>query len=134
MFDSQIVIAKGTDYSLFGPWMSRGGDYLQATLNIVAVNGASGSPKLTVKIYTKNSEDPGDGSDSSSSTTVKIEESDVGVFSAIWRSGAGAGSSGANANLDELIRYHYTISGTSGHWLAFRMLSPVWFDSVQATS
>lgn len=127
MFDSQILIAKSTSYSVYSPWMSRGGDYLQATLNIVAIGG---SPTLTVEVFTKNSEDSGDGESSGSQS---ITGTAVGVSSATWRSGAGGGGS-SNATLEELVRYRFTISGSAGDWVAFRMVSPVWFDAVQTTS
>ncbi|MGE0143367.1 MAG: hypothetical protein AB7I19_17555 [Planctomycetota bacterium] len=127
MIDAQVLIATGTAYSLDGPWMSRGGDYLQATLNVVAIGG---SPTLKVEVRTKNSEDSGDGE---SSGSEDITATAVGVLSDTWRSGSGGGGT-SNATLKELVRYRFTISGTSGAWVAFRMLPPVWFDAVQATS
>ena len=102
MFDSQVVIAKGTDYSLYGPWMSRGGDFLQATLNFVGIGAApTPAPTLTVELLTKNSEDSGGGDLAGALTFVG---SAVGVASGAWRSGAGGGGT-SNATLDELVRY-----------------------------
>lgn len=132
MFDAQILIATGSTYSVFSPWSPRGGDYLNATLNIAA---RAGSPTLKVYVWTKNSEDAGDGEDAGlTDGAVYINGTDVGTFTAQWRSGAATGSAAtANAALEELVRYKFEISGGSaGDWLAFRMMTPIWWDAVQA--
>jgi len=33
--------------------------------------------------------------------------------------------------MNELVRYGFEVSGTAGDWVLFRMLPPVWFDSVK---
>jgi hypothetical protein len=118
MFEAQLLIAKGdgNDYSVFSPWMPRGGDNLTATLEVIERDSAT----LTVRVFTKNSEDVGAGSDADVSKTI---------------SGGAAGRSDETWSgvLKELVRYKFTVSSeTAGQWILFRMLSPVWFDDVKA--
>ncbi len=122
MFDAQTLISKGTAYKILSPWMARGGDYLLASFDVVAVDGCS----VTVTLFSKNSEVSGDGT-SASTTTVTL--SAVGVTSQQWRSGGAGGTS--NATLDELVRFEFHVTTTTaGKWISFRMLAPVWYDAV----
>jgi hypothetical protein len=81
----------------------------------VADEGAT----IDVEVFTKNTEDTGDGSVVSPSTGSLASLTGVGQTSATW----------GPSTLKELVRYRYTVKSTS-EWLVFRMLPPVWFDSV----
>ena len=118
MFEAQYLINPDSSYS---PWFPRGGDNLRATLDLIAV---SGSGKLRVDVFTKNTEDPGDGSNADS--TLKIDTSTTGRTTIEWP------ASSASPGLLELCRYKFSFSaGSAGDRALFRMLPPVWFDSVK---
>ena len=120
MFEAQLLISTGTDYVLYGPWVQRGGDNVRATVDVVAKDTAS----VTISLFTKNTEDTGDGTDADN--TVTLSGSSVGRTTAEWRSSSTKGPK-------ELVRYRYTVSGTAGKWILFRMLAPIWWDSVGTT-
>ncbi len=120
MFDAQMLITTGTDHSVFSPWMLRGGDNLRATLEVVK-RGSSAT--ITVRVFTKNSEDAGDGADADSATT--LAGGVAGRYVAEWASNAGKGAKA-------MVRYKFTVSGAEGDWTLFRMLPATWFDSVSA--
>ena len=116
MFEGQILVCDGDgSYSVFSPWFPRGGDNLLATLEVIERDTAT----LTVRVFTKNSEDSGDGDDADSSVT--ISGGAPGRTTEEWE-----------GNLEELVRYKFTVAGTTGKWTLFRMLPPVWFDDVEA--
>ena len=119
MFEAQMLITTGTDYSVFSPWFPRGGDNLRATLEVVKRGTAA---TVTVRVFTKNTEDTGDGTDADS---VTIAGGAPGRTVAEWATGASKG-------VKELVRYKFTVSGNAADWTLFRMLPAVWFDSVPA--
>ncbi len=110
MVNAQLLEAGCTVYS---PWIPRGGDNLIATLEVVEI-GSGG--RIDVFVWTKNSEDVGPGTDASG--TLKITLTAVGRGDEEWIGDA-----------KEWVRYKIVVTG---NWVLFRMLSPVWFDSVQA--
>lgn len=123
MFDAQILFpgAAGAPLSFFGPWGPRGGDNMRATVDVV---GRVAS-QLTIRLFTKNTEDAGDGVDADAGTSIIT--SATGRATAEWTSGT--------ATILELVRYKYTVQSTGtgpGDWVLFRMLAPVWFDTVRA--
>lgn len=120
MFDAQMLITTGTDYSVFSPWMPRGGDNLRATLEVVK-RGSSAT--VTVRVFTKNSEDTGDGADADSAMT--LAGGAAGRYVAEWASNSSKGAK-------EMVRYKFTVSGAAADWTLFRMLPATWFDAVQA--
>lgn len=112
MFQAQLLIRpSASDLSVFSPWFDRGGDHLRATVDVVALQGAT----LTVKVFTKNREDTGDGVEVEG---VSIVSTTVGRSAAEWD------------GLEELVRYEFTVGTASANWVLFRMLDPVWFDAV----
>jgi|GEM_PF-1800959 len=121
MFDAQLLIADTTAYTVFSPWFPRGGDNLTATLDIIKSTGAT----VEVRVYTKNSETSGPGTDAD--TAIFAVGSARGQFPASWTTG---GVTPGTSSLLELARYQFDISGTEGSWVLFRMLAPVWFDEV----
>ena len=119
MFDAQYL-PQGS--IVYGPWFPRQGDSVTCTLDMVAISGAI---TLTVELFTKNTEDQGDGENADpSSPTTAITASATGRASATW---IGTDSEGPK----ELVRYKFSSTG-SGGWFLFRMLDPVWFDDVKA--
>ena len=114
MFDAQYLhaAALGSE-SVFGPLMSRGGDNIIATLDVIAVTGTG---SFSIDLYHKAHEDAGDGSALSGSLTTMGD----GRTTKGW------------SGLKDLVRYKITFSGGiefAGLGL-FRMLPPIWFDSV----
>ncbi len=93
------------------------------TLELVAVSGAT----IVVELFTKNSEDSGDGQNADSSGTPQsITASSAGRTTAEWLA---AGT----ISLLELVRYRFRVTGSNAFdWALFRMLAPVWFDAVIA--
>ena len=112
MFDAQLLLKGST---VLSPWFPRQGDNLIITLEIVA----RADTTTKVEVYTKNQEDTGDGS--------------LHAGGNINRNTVGRESKEYVGGLKELVRYKFTITGTADDdWSLFRMLMPVWFDSVKA--
>lgn len=117
MFQAQLLMS-GTD--VYSPWFKRGGDGLRATLDFVAQSGGN---VLTVRAFTKNEADTGDGTDAISAVTITASTT-PGRFTSEWLSTVSTG-------LKELVRYKFSLANTASGWALFRMLPPVWFDAVK---
>lgn len=124
MFEGQMLIkGSGSGTIVFSPWFPRHGDSVRCALDLEA---ATTNGTLTVDLFTKNTEDTGDGSNSDSSGSAKITSTagTPGRYAAEWVSKGTIG-------LKELVRYRFTAGGSAAtDWVLFRMLPPVWFDSV----
>jgi len=122
MFDAQLLFpgsVPGTGIMVYSPWFPRQGDSLRATAELVQVNGGT----LKVEVFTKNTEDTGDGTNADAATNITLAA--TGRTTAEWISGTAA--------LKELVRYRFKVTGALvSDWVLFRMLSPVWFNSVKA--
>lgn len=123
MFDSQLFFpgVGGAALSVYTPWFPRGGDNMIVTIDVTQRMAS----QLTIRVFTKNSEDTGDGTDADVGTSIVATA--TGRSSAEWTSGT--------ATLKELVRYKYTVQSTgtgAGDWTLFRMLAPVWFDTTRA--
>jgi hypothetical protein len=116
MFEAQLLIVKSSAYKIFSPWFPRQGDNAMFTVETVKQNG---SPTLSVKAFTKNSEDTDDGTATTGGPTLTASATAGGRDTDTW-----------SQNLEETVRYEYEISGDAGDWILFRMLPPVWFDDV----
>ena len=123
MFEGQFVSAKSASYSLYSPWMGRGGNGLRATLDLI--ENESGC-EIMVEVYTKDSEDSGAGSNADSGGTVFIKRNSAGRSTVEW-----LGTTSGAVQLKEMVRYKFTVTDGTG-WALFRMLAPVWFDDVDA--
>lgn len=89
------------------------------TPEVVAINGAT----LTIDLFTKNTEDAGDGTNADAGTSISV--GGTGRITVEWTSGT--------AILEELVRYRFTVTGSNvSDWVLFRILPPVWFDSVRS--
>lgn len=119
MFEAQLLIRGSSALTIYSPWFPRQGDSLRATLEVVAIAGTGTS--INVEVFTKNSEDAGDGTDAAAGTDIN-------------RTSAGRETVEWLKSLEELVRYKYTVDSTNdpAAWVLFRMLPPVWFDSVKA--
>lgn len=113
MFDGQILIREpAKDTVVYSPWIPREADYVRLTSEYLAGGGT-----LLVQAYTKNEEDPGNGTIISGAS---ISQSGAGVMTEEW------------GDLKELVRLSFTVGTSSGDWVLFRLLQPVWFDAVDA--
>lgn len=118
MFQGQYLFNGDTVYS---PWIPRGGDNLTYSADLIAQN----TSELKVEVYTKNPEDIGDG-DLITATEGSMTSSGLGPFSETI-----ASTKTATEGIEELVRFKFTpTTSTAGHYVLFRMLDPVWFDSV----
>jgi hypothetical protein len=112
-----------TGIKVYSPWFPRQADSIRVTLEVVQINGAT----IVVELFTKKSEDSGDGTiaDSAGAPT-KITANVIGRTTTEWLA---AGT----ITLSEMIRYRFNVTGASvSDWVLFRMLAPVWFNSVKA--
>lgn len=115
MFEAQLLITDSNAPEVYSPWFPRRGDNARFTLEIVA---KSGSTKLTVALYTKTPDASGDGSTIGSPV-------DIGSV--------GRTEFDSDSEMAQLVRYKFLASsGSTGDWILFRLLPPVWFDSVKA--
>lgn len=81
---------------------------------------------MVVGLYTKNLSDPGDGIVVDSNIRLVVDSS--GLRLQEWGSTTGVG-------LKELVRYQFvTASGADSSFVTFRMLPPIWFDTIQSRS
>lgn len=119
MFQGQLL---NFNSSVYTPWMSRRGDFLRATAELLDV---SSTGTLTVEVFTKNSEDPGNGTDADTSKDISLSSGNP-LDTTEWGPHTGAAPQG----LQELVRFKFTCGGSSGDWVLFRMLPAVWFDAV----
>lgn len=125
MFEAQSLMTDSL-VEVFTPWFPRGGDHARFTVDVVSLGQAGGGiPELTVRVWTKNSEDTGEGSNADA--TVSIVRTAVGRTTTEWLSTNSTG-------LKELVRYKVAVANTADLgtvWVLFRMLQPVWFNAVR---
>ncbi len=114
MFEAQRIFSSE---KLFSPWMSRGGDNVIFTADVIYQS--DNKPDLSVQLYEKNTEDPGDGT----AITGSISGDATGRFFKELK------------GVKELVRYRFTLTSTTAEvdHVLFRMLSPVWFDDVEGS-
>ena len=116
MFQAQMLIvgASSATTTVYSPWFPKGGDNLRVSAELVAVNAAT----ITVKVYSKARDVTGDGS------VVSPVSSNI-ALNAVGR------DTKEYTGLNELVRYGFECSGSTGEWGLFRALPPVWFDTVK---
>jgi hypothetical protein len=120
VFEAQYIITKSKQpgITIYSPWFPRRGDRIRYTIDIVDAIGA----QITVKLFHKDTEDAGDGTDTTSA---------IGPTSTIGRSGVEF-----TRGLLELVRYQFVVTSDETNvpgYICFRMLPPVWFDAVSTT-
>ena len=118
MYDAQYLITKsGAGIKVYSPWFPRGGAHARFVVDLVAVEDAA----LTVKAWTKNSEDAGD-SGTEIATTAALTTATQHAFQ-------------TTSAAEEMVRFTFHCSPSTEDVVAlvlFRMLTIVWFDSVLA--
>ena len=127
MYIGQIIMSGQTAYT---PWMQRGGDSARFTYEFIGSGGTqpySTSPTddITFDVYTKNSDDEGDGA---------MVGSGVNLTSAGFGTETITGASG----LKELVRFKIysavctvlvdSNEWTISRWVYFRILAPIWYN------
>ena len=126
MFQAQILMTDN-GVEVYSPWFPRSGDHGRFTVDVVSVGQSGGGvPEITVRAWTKSTDDTGDGANAD--TAVSIVRTTVGRTTQEWLSTPTTG-------FKDLVRYKFSLGNTSDvgtAWVLFRMLSPVWFDAVQA--
>ena len=113
MFDAQLLFNGST---VFGPWFPREQNNVRVTLDVIVAGGA----QIKVELVSKKSEDSGFGTLSGTNITT----SSAGRTTTEWL------NNGCPNALFDLVRYKFTVTGTAGQWILFRMLPMVWFDKV----
>lgn len=114
MFQGQYLFFEDTVYS---PWMKRGGNNIRVTVDLIA---NTTSAEVQIELLHKKSEDAGDGSPVDANV---LKTDTVGQTVHAW------------SGLEDLVRYRIKCdktSGSSSDYVLFRMLTPVWFESVNA--
>lgn len=121
MIDAMILFAGSSPTVVFSPWFPRQADMLRVVAGCVAL---SGSCELMLDLFSKSSEDVGDGVAVDATTHLTL--SAVGISSPTeWRTVAGQNG------VEQLLRFRYTVSGSAANdWILFRLLPAVWFDAV----
>ena len=117
MFQGQLLMCSGVP--VYSPWFPRGGDNLRATVELIASYNSSSN--ITVSVLTKNAEETTDGT--AIGSTFASSGGTAGRY-------AGEFTAGATA-LKEMVRYKFDPGTVTSGWVLFRMLPPVWFDSVR---
>ena len=118
MYDAQYLITRsGSGVTVYSPWFPRGGAHARFVVDIVSLEDAT----LTVKAWTKNSEDAGD-SGTEIATATALATATQHAFQ-------------TTSAAEEMVRFTFHCSLSTENVVAivlFRMLTIVWFDAVKA--
>jgi len=101
-----------TNETLLTPWFPRAADNAVFTVELIFTIGST----LDVKVYHKNSEDTGDGSNSTAGTFTGLTAAGLGVLEV--------------TDLKEMVRFE--VKATSGTALRYRFLDTTWFNKADA--
>lgn len=115
MFQAQLLMCTNPSQPVYSPWFPRQGDNLRATVELAA-NGASAN--VTVTVLTK-------AQDATTNGTA------IGSTFASSGPGRVTAEFTPTDGINELVRYKFDPGTTSSGWVLFRMLAPVWFDSIK---
>lgn len=110
MFEAQYLFQGNNVYS---PWMPRQGDGIRITVDLVKNNATN----LIVDLFEKDASATGDGA---ANGDAPITANSVARFT------------GEFSPVKELVRYKFSVTGSAGQSVLFRMLAPVWWDEVDA--
>ncbi len=112
------AVALPAGKTVLSQWTERRGDCLRATLDLLKTTAGS----LTVALFTKASSQAGDGGEVD--VTTRIVRSTTGRTTVEWGPRTGSG-------LKDLVRYQFQVATGTFGITVFRMLPPVWFDTVR---
>ncbi|MBK9386022.1 MAG: hypothetical protein IPN34_14520 [Planctomycetes bacterium] len=116
MFEAQLLISKTTvGTKVYSPWFPRQSD--NATFQVEVVQ-RSDNATLKVEAVHKNSEDTGNGTEVT--PAIVAAATAVDIYSAEITA------------LKEMVRFKFTVTGTTGEWVLFRMLPTSWYAAVNA--
>lgn len=119
MIDATVLFNSMEVYS---PWFPRQADMLRVTAECVAVLGAT----VTIDLYTKNSEDTGNGNPVDENVSIVL--STQGLQTAEWKTVV------SQEGVQQLLRFKYKVTGADDYeWVLFRLLPAVWFDALNAS-
>lgn len=120
MIDATVLFK---DMDLFSPWFPRQADMLRVTAECIAALGA----ELTIELYTKNSEDTGNGNPVDEAVTIVLNT--LGQRETVeWKTVV------SQEGVQQLLRFRYSVTGNEDYeWILFRLLPAVWFDALAAS-
>ncbi len=117
MIDATLLMNGMT---VFSPWFPRQADMLRVTAECVAVSGGA----VEIQLYTKNTEDPGNGDPVDTGTVISL--SSPGRSTVEWKTVV------SQEGVQQLLRFRYVVTGTETyHWILYRLLPAAWFDAVR---
>ena len=116
MYPGQWIHTAAGKVTLWSPWFPRAADDAIFTYEEMVNDGGT----LVVKVFGKDTEEPGDGTEVTGSSFSQI-------------SGTNFYKTAVVAGMPELVRFRYELTRDEADpaSVLFRMLSPTWFD--QAT-
>jgi hypothetical protein len=120
MIDATLLFHGMT---VFSPWFPKQADMLRVVAECIALNAAT----LTIQLYTKNPEDPGDGD--------PVDETVEITLDSIGRSAPAEWGPPGDEGVLGLLRFRYEVTGDTpdpNEWILFRLLPAVWFNAVKA--
>jgi len=118
MIDAMLLL-KGT--TVFSPWFPRQADMLRVTAECVAVDGAT----VTIKLYTKNLEDTGNGDPVDENVSISLNSIGQRITEE-WKTVV------SQEGVQQLLRFQYVVTGSATNdWILFRLMPAVWFDAVK---
>lgn len=112
-----ILLMTGT--TVFSPWFARQADMLRVTAQCIVTNNAT----ITIELYTKNSEETGDGLPVDETVDIVLSTADRETEE--WKTVV------SQEGVQQLLRFRYVVTGDEGAWILFRLLPAVWFDAVK---
>lgn len=116
LFGGRLVDSVWIRTEVYSPWMPRQGDNIVVTMQTLEHSAATAA--LAVQLFHKDSEETGPGTAVSGSTATRTT----------------AGTSEVEyAGVKEFVRYKFLCTSTAQDaedYVLFRMLDPVWYDSV----
>ncbi len=116
MFQAQLLMCTASSI-VYSPWFPRQGDNMVGTVELVASSGSTAN--ITVTVLTRASDNTGNGT--ATGSTFGSSGGTAGRYS---------GTITAANGINEMVRYKFDPGVVSSGWVLFRMLAPVWFDSI----
>lgn len=120
--DSRFVgVMLRNGQTIYSPWFERQGDNLRAVIDVMVLTSTQ---EMVVGMYTKRRDEDGNGDLVDLATRMSVTS--TGLLLQEWGSMTGIG-------LRDLVRYRFATSqGTGQSFILFRMLQPIWFDTIKS--